>query len=137
MGFEVVPRGERSFAERLPEGFASLSRKGKLTVRKADLELAGISDSAVVLADAGTLRLGLRAPRPDEVAIAMRVGALGKRPKNVRCGISVARAVKTLGLTLAAAAGRYELTTKGKGADGLLMVKLVVSNANNGPRNAT
>jgi hypothetical protein len=130
VGFEVLPRGERTFAERLPEGACSLSKNGKLTLRKGDLALARISEAAIVLADPGTLRIALRAPRPDEAALAMRVGLMGKKnQKDPRYGVSVARAVKAVGLTLAAAAGRYELATKGTGADALLIVKLVVGDA--------
>lgn len=125
VGYDVVPRGTWQAAEKLPEGWASLQKSARLTLHTADAALVGITSAAVVLADAAALRVALRAPRPGEESIAMCVSTeKGKGGASGRCAVNLSRAVHRLGLDGAAVAGRYELSVKGEGPDGLLILSL-------------
>ena len=88
-----------------------------------DLGLVNIADEAALLADSGTLRVALRRPRlPEDDGCVARVTTVvrNKKPVRSRKNVMLAAAIRRLGLTLAAAAGKYELTTK----DDLLVVDL-------------
>jgi hypothetical protein len=115
VSFEIVEPGSWKAAEPLGEGEVSLGKGGTLLARREDLELVGIKHYAIVLADAGTLRVGLRAVRDGEQQ--QSVAACIVRCKNGRDSgrrrINVARAARRLGLEPAAIVGRYELHVHG------------------------
>lgn len=129
MAFEIVEPGATFGKDALTSGTASISRSGRLTVVQEDLELAGIDRTAVVLADPGTLRIALRAPREDETAVSVACSPMLTHAKRDtgRRALNIVRALRRLSLTPEAAAGRYELATKGAGADALLIVNLGAS----------
>ncbi len=112
MPFVVVEPGAFCFTEPLGEGEVSISRNGTLTARAEDLALVGISKYAIVLADAGTLRLGLRAVRDGEEqkSRACSVITTGKQKRDSgRRRITVTRALKQLGLKVEDVCGRFTL----------------------------
>jgi hypothetical protein len=108
----------------LEKGQASISRSGDGTFRVQDLELAGIKNYAVVLADKETLRLAVRAPRDNERLDSVAVGIVRKGAAKVDAGrrrIRLARGIKHLDLTPEAVAGRFDLLAK----DDLLILPLI------------
>ena len=129
MSFEIVEPGQFAFQKGLEPGEVSLNRCGRLMLRVEDLETASIGPHyAIVLADAGNLRIALRAVRDGEesqsVAICTVRGSRAGRDSRRRA-VHVTRALKRLGIEPAAAAGRYELFTKGEGPAALLIINLV------------
>ena len=127
MAFEVIEPGKLSFAEPLGEGRCSIGKGGALACRAADLEIVGITHYAIVLADAETTRLALRAVRDGEQqqSVAVSIVSCGKGAKRHDSGrrrINVLRALRRLAVTAEAAAGRYDFMVKG---DELLIVNLI------------
>lgn len=122
MSFEIVPRGQLGNFSSLPKECCSISQNGTALFWAEDLKRVQIDALAVVLIDAGTLRIGLRVPDEGENEIAMSVLLPNKKTKKDtgRRHISVLGALKRMGLTGKAAAGRYALHAKG----GLLEIHL-------------
>lgn len=122
MPFEIVEAGNLN-AHALQEGEASIDRRGSLVVRSADLEAVGITNYAIVLADADTRRIGLRAVRDGEQSISLACSVIltGSRNDSRRRRTSVLRAIRRLGLTPEAVAGRYTLNVH---RDELLFITL-------------
>jgi hypothetical protein len=103
MAFTVV--GYRSLRlAKVREHYASLGKSGLASIAVADLEAVGVKSRAVVLADADTFRLGLRAPRSGEADTAATVGGKGK---DKRRSVNLTPALRTLGVKPAEVAGRY------------------------------
>lgn len=128
MSFEVVEPGAWSRPEPLEPGRCAISRGAKLTLRSVDLEAAGIGPHfAIVLADAETLRLGLRAAgeteRQQSVAISVVTSGKDKRDSGRRI-ILVSQALKRLALTPEAVAGRYTLQRHSEVTGTVLIVNL-------------
>ena len=121
MGFEIIQPG--AFVQaRMERGQISLGKTGQLWLCAEDCEQVSIRDRCVILADSGTLRIGLRAADHGEVEFAARVGIVkGRkcRDSGRRC-INVARALRQLGLEVEAVRGRYQLAQK----DNLLILAL-------------
>lgn len=122
MSFELVeipPR--KQFQAGLQEGQCSLNKDGRFIARAEDLELLGIKDKAVVLADTGSLRLAIRAPRDNESLgtltvhiIKKLIGPKGKK-KHVptpRRSIDVRHALQRLALEPDAVKGRRDAVTR-------------------------
>lgn len=112
----VKPDSGASAFKPLPEGTASMSKAGVLTVHTADLELIKAAARVVVLVDKDNWRLALRAAGPDEAAISIEVRPVKRRRDKVddrRKQVNVACGVRALGLAVGPElAGRYELTVK-------------------------
>ncbi|MGD8450696.1 MAG: hypothetical protein PVJ57_02660 [Phycisphaerae bacterium] len=128
MSFELVESGDfGGGGEALAEGECSLRKGGKLVAHAADLALVNIGNYAMVMADAGTLRIALRAVRDGEEAksYACSVVRRANKTDSGRREINVLRALHRLNLTPEAVVGRYPLTVKGEGAGGMLIVNLV------------
>ncbi len=128
MAFAVVePGGGRSaFFAALPEGSCSIAKGGMAMFHAADLSLVGIVDRAVVLADTGTLRIALRPAVDGEEAVTVPcrpVRRAGGKVDHRRREVNLSAAIRALGLTAKAAAGRYEVLTKGS----LLIVGLTAA----------
>ncbi len=126
--FEIVEPGHLQPMEPLPEGMVSIAKSGRLTIRQADLEAAGIEHYVIALADRETFRLGLRAVHDDERmrSVAVSVVTAGKAKRDTsRRSINVARAIRRLGLEPAALAGRYELHPKDVGHETILVLHLM------------
>lgn len=116
MSFEPVDRRHWHRPAALSEGEAGLQRGGTMTVLAADLELVAIGDAVRVLVDRGGLRIGLRAPAPDEAAVAFRVSPVrvqaGKRDTGRR-RVNLRPAIVALNLDPRVTAGRYALKVQG------------------------
>jgi len=123
VSFELIPRGQFRSGPSLKPGECSLNKSGTLILVAADVARAKIGTAVCVLADGGSLRLGLRGPHSDEIDSAMNVTMMkSKKGKDTqRRAVNVARAVKWLDLELAAACGRYAVDFH----DGLLIVNLI------------
>ncbi len=132
MSFEIIPAGKPIGGDALKPGSASLGANGNVTMLAADLEEAGITDKAAVLADAGNLRIALRAPRDGEAAGAATVSALttGKGKKSpTRRRVNMARALRAIGVEARTVAGRYGLEVHREGeAPPLLIINLTKAN---------
>ena len=127
--FELIEPGVMHAANRLPEGWGSIGKSGKLVVHQSDLDLVGIGRQAAVLVDVDTWRVAIRALRPDERGVVVSTVTTGKHKRSSgKCYLNIRRAVLRLGLETERIAGRYELSTKGQGADALLMVCLMPDN---------
>ncbi len=130
MAFEIVAPGALSNTMNpLAEGQCSIAKGGKLTIRKADLDLAGIEHYAIVLADRETFRIGVRAvrgedERPRSVAVSIVTSGKGKKDSGRRT-LSLTRAIKKVDLRPEAVAGRYELIVRGKTSDAMLIISLM------------
>ena len=126
MSFEIVESGVAPIGERLPDDACSISKSGTLTLRKAALESVSIKERAIVLADAGTLRLAIRPVGDGESSVAVRVCPVDrcKGSKRVQTGkytVNAARALKHVGIEpVSDAAGRYVFIQK----DNMLIVDL-------------
>lgn len=109
--FEVVEAGSFGPGEPLGEGECSLSRNGTMVLRTEDLELVGIGAYAIVLADCENLRLGLRAVRDGEQQSSVACSVIRRKNSDDtgRRRIQITRALRRLGLTAEAVAGRYSL----------------------------
>lgn len=121
-GFEIVERGAFGFNQPLGEGEVAIGADGRAVFRRTDLELVGIDDLAIVLADTATLRIGLRKPRAGEAPRAMAVGVVktDKKTDSGKRAVSINRALKRCALDPRACRGRLELVTK----DDLLILNL-------------
>jgi hypothetical protein len=111
VSFEVVEPGGFGLAPPLPEGEVSISRSGALTAHAKDLEIVGIGNYAIVLADSDTLRVAFRDVRDGEQQQSVCASVV-RRKSGVDTGrrsINVGRAIKRLGLTNESVAGRYTL----------------------------
>ncbi|MEP0848136.1 MAG: hypothetical protein HRF50_15100 [Phycisphaerae bacterium] len=119
----VKPRPGGDAFRPLPEGWCSVSKVGVLLAYTSDLELVQVDSRAVLLADGATLRIGIRRPDDEEAEYAVSVRPVrrgaGKLDRKRR-EVNVLPAIRELGLTPAAAAGRYELRTK----DNTLLIEL-------------
>lgn len=117
----MVPAGVFVVAA-MPAGQCAIHRNETLVVRADDLKRITKSDKVIVLADAGTRRIGLRGVRDGEGAAAMRITADVTRgkPHPLRRRVRIARALKRIGAAAADVAGRYELVEK----EGVLIVNL-------------
>lgn len=107
----------------LPEGWCSISKVGVLLAYASDLELVQVDSRAVLLADSATLRVGIRRPDDGEIEFAVSVRPVKRgagRIDRKRRELNVLPAIRELGLTPAAAAGRYELRAK----DNMLLIEL-------------
>ncbi len=127
MSFEVVEPGEFNFQNAIEAGQCSLSKSGKLTLRAADLEAAGIGPHyAIVMAYPDDFRVALRQVRDGEQSksVAISVVKTGKGHDSGRRSISRMRALKRIGVTAESVAGRFELLTKGDAGAELLIVAL-------------
>ncbi|MGE0481831.1 MAG: hypothetical protein AB7Q17_15315 [Phycisphaerae bacterium] len=123
MSFELVEPGAWNRQPPLEEGQVAIDATGTATMRAADLESAGIAHYCIVLADAGTLRIAIRAPRDDERALSVAVSVVrhGKEQRDAgRRRVSLGRAIKRCGVEIDAVRGRYDLRTK----DDLLIIDL-------------
>ena len=128
MAFEVLIPGVWKSADPLREGWASISKNGKLMLHAKDLARVAIKDRAVTLFDEGTFRIAFRAPREDEKAQARPFTIIpsGKLKRDSgRRSLDIGRAVRRLGLAVENAAGRYELGTHGQGRDAILVLCLM------------
>ncbi len=129
MAFEIVEPGSLSTMDPLAEGQVSIAKSGKLTIRKADLDLAGIDHYAMVMADRETFRVGVRAVRGDDErprSVAVSTVTSGKAKKDSgRRTLNLGRAIKRLDLQPEAVAGRYELVVRGKEGDAMLILNLM------------
>lgn len=109
MSFKVIERGTFAPVSALPAGQASIDRRGQCRLHAADLAKARITDSATVLADSETMRVGFRRPRSGEKAFHV----CGENPKNKhrtdRRRIGVKAAIDELRLKPQDVAGRYAL----------------------------
>ena len=125
MGFvSVEVKGRGSLFSPLEEGQTSITTGGLALFRREDLALVDIADEAALRADCGSLRIALRRPRlPDDAGSVTRVTTPKRagRPVRGRATVNLAPAIRELGLTVKAAAGRWELITK----DDLLIVQLM------------
>ncbi|MFH1746180.1 MAG: hypothetical protein ABIG44_03965 [Planctomycetota bacterium] len=124
MSFVIVEPGTFEPVAALAEGEVSLGKRGTLLARVADLELVGIGNYSIILADtSGTLRLALRAVRDGEQDKSVACGVVTRKggADSGRRRINVARAIKRLSLTPEACAGRYQLNVH---HDELLIVNL-------------
>jgi hypothetical protein len=130
VSFEVVPCGRWAPVDPLAEGEVSVCRSGVACFRTEDLVKAGIDRKpwAMVLADAGTLRVAVRAVRSGEEQQAVAVSQVTRKggADAGRRRINLARAIRHCGLTTAAVAARYNLhvKTKDEGDAGLLIINL-------------
>lgn len=107
----------------LEAGEVSIAKTGVGLFMVEDLALVSIAGEAALLADNGTLRLGLRAPRlPEDRGSIVRVAPVkrGGKPVRGKVQVSLAPGLRELGLTLLAVSGRYPLSTKG----GLLIINV-------------
>ena len=116
VAFQVVEAGKFGTVAPLGEGEASLAKNGTLTLHASDLAAVGIKAYAIVLADRGTLRIGLRSVRDGEQQISMAATMVPRKngADSGRRRVMVTRAVKQLGLDLEACCGRYGLVTHGE-----------------------
>lgn len=112
MAFETVSIATRTFGEALPTGYCSVAKSGDALFHAEDLALVGIVDRAVLLADGGELRVGLRQPREgDTDIVAVRPAANGSSRRRV----NLKRALLTIGIEPRAVRGeRFELHTIGE-----------------------
>jgi hypothetical protein len=127
MGFEFVPSGEWKAGPRLESGFAALGRDARLTLHAEDLRLVGIFDEAAVCADPDTLRIGLRVPTEAERPRARRVGVVKAARHGRDTGrrtIDVRKALQRIRLDPRQVNGRYEVSVKGEGLGGILIVHI-------------
>ena len=119
MSFKVVvPTRSGLCVDPLPEGTTSLDRQGQAVFHTSDLELVGISESAVLLCDADAgFRIALRPPGDGEESLSVAVKAVHRKrgvadPRRRR--VRLTPAIRELGLAPGPeTAGRYELTVKG------------------------
>jgi hypothetical protein len=114
MPFEIVEPGSFLQIAPLGEGECTLGKHGTLLARTSDLELVGIGKYAILLADKGSFRIGLRAVRDGEQqrSMACAVVTTGKGPRRRDAGrrrVNVSRAIIACGLEPEAVAGRYTL----------------------------
>ena len=112
MSFEIVTPGAFAQVAPLGEGEASIGKNGTLTARADDLAMVGIERYAIVLADPGSLRIGLRGVRDGEQQQSVACSVITTRKDKSDSGrrrLNVVRAIKRLGLTAEAVCGRYTL----------------------------
>lgn len=117
MGFEVfVPKtGPRA----LEAGICTIQAHGLACFHTANLMKAAINGDAVILVDAGTQRVAIRAPREEEGMVEPTV--LVRRTKCGTSGrINLRGAIAACGVEPAAVKGRRPVHHK----DGLLIVEL-------------
>lgn len=121
MGFEIVEPGT-FLREPIGEGTCSIHRNGTVTFCAADLKLVGMDLYALVLADPGLLRIGLRKPRTADERKQSRAltPRSGRNGQSGHVSIQLGAAIRRLGLKPEAVAGRYDLITK----DDLLILPL-------------
>jgi len=98
----------------IPPGHFSIGKGGTLRCHSADLRKARITDKAVVLLDASTSRIALRAPCEEEADIAIAVSSVGKGPgkKSDRRQLNLAGAIRQLKLDPSDTSGRGEFQLK-------------------------
>jgi hypothetical protein len=105
--------------EKLADDQCSLSKAGVLTLTIPAADALHIKGRVHVLVDKSTHRLGIRAPRPGEPTLAVRViefhfpakqGHTPPSPRTVR--INCAGAIKAMGIDPAKVAGRRALQRK-------------------------
>ena len=119
MTFTIVkPNRTGLCVDPLPEGTASLNRQGEATFHTSDLQLVGIADSAVLLADGDAgFRVALRPPDVGEESLTVPVKPLYRKrgvTDSRRRRVNLRPAIRELGLTPGPeTAGRYGLTCKG------------------------
>ena len=125
MGFaNVTVKRNGLLCRPLESGQVSISRTGVALFHRDDTALVDIGDEVALLRDVGSLRIALRRPRlPEDADSVARVTTPKRagRPVRERATVNLAPAIRELGLTLKAAAGRWELATK----DDLLIVQLM------------
>jgi hypothetical protein len=135
VSFQVIDRGEWKVLPTLERGWCSIARDGRAVFRAEDLALVKIEGRARLLADTGTLRVAIRRPRDDaELAKSMTVQVVkrGSGTATSRRAIQVGRAIKAIGVSVAACVGRYELQTK----EDLLILTLVDISKGGGEKRA-
>ena len=110
MAFVVIEAGTFAPANPLVEGQTSLGRNGTLLAFAKDLARVAISNYAVLLADPDNNRLGLRAVRKGEEAVALVCSIVTRKDKSDsgRRRLNVTRALKSLGLKPEDCCGRRE-----------------------------
>ncbi|MDX2200792.1 MAG: hypothetical protein SF069_17680 [Phycisphaerae bacterium] len=132
MAFEVVQKLRSADMPRgLSEGEVTVNRVGDLRILAGDGALVAIDKFAVVLADALTQRVGLRAAREDdEPAAVVSVRPADKRSKVAPGGgcrlINIRHAIKRCGFEPKAVAGRYQAVVK---EDELIYIQLAPQSA--------
>jgi hypothetical protein len=123
LAFEIVEPGTFNFAEPLAVGQCSISKAGRLSCRAEDVRAVGIGHYAIVMADGQTMRVALRVPRDGEQpkSAALTITTAGKGAKKHDAGrrnVLIMRALRRLGVTPEAVAGRYALSQH----DGSLLI---------------
>lgn len=127
MSFEIVEVTRVGLPNPLPKRHTSITRGGSALFHAADLTAAGIAEAVVLLADPGSLRIGLRAPRSGEGKIAARVSVTKRNGKPIvgKRTVHLTPAIRKVGLTPPEVVGRYELTAKDPKHKGLLVINLM------------
>ncbi len=116
MAFVVVKKGAWGQSPPMPAHQCRVNSSGSLVLQAEALARAGIDGEAVVLADAGSLRIAIRSPRADDAAderVAVRLNknkATGK-PSSLRC-VSVTAALRALSVEPKEVGGKYALVSK-------------------------
>lgn len=90
-------------------GECRIDKGGTLTLREADLKSVGVVHFAVVMVDAATMRIALRAPRSGEeqLGVAVQMVTNAKKRETDRRRVRIIRAIQALKVEPAAVAGRY------------------------------
>ncbi len=126
MAFVVVKKGAWGKAPPMPAHECRLNSSGSLVLQAEALARAGINGEAVVLADAGALRIAVRAPRADD-ASDERVAVRQAKSKATGAAtslrqVSVTSALRALQVKPEEVSQKYELVTK----DDLRIVQLML-----------
>jgi hypothetical protein len=109
MSFKILECNMMALAATIPPGTVSLDKRGQCRLHAADLAKLKITDQVTVLADAATLRVGFRKPRPEEKPFRVSpVSPKAKRPNDGR-RINVMAALTELRIDSEKATGRYPL----------------------------
>lgn len=108
MGF-VIYKPTNLSGRALRPGECSMQGDGKLAIHVDDLQKLKVADRIVLLLDAATFRVGIRAPRDDEptVRVAKHESKSGCKYRSICIKGAIKQAMK---LDVFAVRGRYQLT---------------------------